>query len=87
MRFLTLIPAHDEALVIGDCLAALMADRRPDDPVVVVADRCTDDTAAIAREMGAIVLERATGRAAGPRRRPPGRARARPRALRTGTRC
>jgi hypothetical protein len=68
VRFLTLIPAHDEALVIGACLAALLADRRPDDPVVVVADRCTDETAAIARRMGAIVLERgpdaAPGRAA-----------------------
>ncbi len=57
-RFLTLVPAHDEELVIGQCLAALTADRRPDDIVLVVADRCRDATAAIARDMGALVVER-----------------------------
>lgn len=58
VRFLTLVPAHNEELVIERCLAAVMADRRPGDSVLVVADRCTDDTAAIARRMGAEVLER-----------------------------
>ena len=56
-RFLTFVPAHDEELVIGQCLAALTADRRPDDIVLVVADRCRDATAAIARDMGALVVE------------------------------
>ena len=76
-RFLVLIPAHDEERVIGACLAAIAADRRPGDHVLVVADRCTDTTAEIARAAGAPVLERGPGRAARSRRRPPGRARAR----------
>lgn len=70
VRFLVLIPAHDEALVIDRCLEAINADRRPSDQVLVVADRCTDATAAIARRFGALVLER------GPDE-PPGRAAAR----------
>jgi len=78
VRFLTLVPAHDEEAVIARGLAAIMADRRDGDPVLVVADRCTDATARIARDHGALVLERGPaeepGRAAG---RPAGRARAR----------
>jgi cellulose synthase/poly-beta-1,6-N-acetylglucosamine synthase-like glycosyltransferase len=58
VRFLVLIPAHDEALVIAEGLEAINADKRPGDRVLVVADRCTDDTAAIARALGADVLER-----------------------------
>jgi len=58
-RFLVLIPAHNEAAVIGRCLEAITADARERDQVLVVADRCTDTTAAIAREHGAHVLERA----------------------------
>jgi cellulose synthase/poly-beta-1,6-N-acetylglucosamine synthase-like glycosyltransferase len=58
VRFLVLIPAHDEALVIDRCLEAISADARACDEVLVVADRCTDATAAIARRFGARVLER-----------------------------
>jgi cellulose synthase/poly-beta-1,6-N-acetylglucosamine synthase-like glycosyltransferase len=70
VRFLVLVPAHNEEQVIGTGLAAIMADRRPLDQVLVVADRCTDRTAEIARSLGASVLER------GPDE-PPGRAAAR----------
>lgn len=70
LRFLVLIPAHNEALVIGRCLEAIGADARDGDAVLVVADRCEDDTAAIARRAGASVLER------GPEEQP-GRAAAR----------
>ena len=70
MRFLVLVPAHNEELVIGRCLEAIAAERRPGDLVMVVADRCTDATAGIARAHGAIVVER------GPRDQP-GRAAAR----------
>ena len=67
-RFLVLVPAHNEEQVISSGLAAIMADRRPGDEVLVVADRCTDATAAVARSLGAHVLERgpddAPGRAA-----------------------
>lgn len=68
VAFLILIPAHDEERVIGAGLAAVAADRRARDTVLVVADRCTDATAAVARAAGAMVLERgpdeAPGRAA-----------------------
>ena len=57
-RFLVLIPAHNEELVIGNALAAIDGERRPRDTVLVVADRCTDATAEIARSFGADVLER-----------------------------
>jgi cellulose synthase/poly-beta-1,6-N-acetylglucosamine synthase-like glycosyltransferase len=57
-RFLVLVPAHNEELSIGRCLAAIEADRRPGDRVLLVADRCTDRTAEIGRSSGAIVLER-----------------------------
>jgi cellulose synthase/poly-beta-1,6-N-acetylglucosamine synthase-like glycosyltransferase len=58
IRFLVLVPAHNEERVIGRCLEAVEADRRPSDLVLVVADRCTDATAKIARAFGASVLER-----------------------------
>jgi glycosyltransferase involved in cell wall biosynthesis len=54
-RVAVIVPAHDEGTLIGRCLASLRRalahpavaalDRR----VVVVADRCADDTAAVAR--------------------------------------
>jgi cellulose synthase/poly-beta-1,6-N-acetylglucosamine synthase-like glycosyltransferase len=68
VRFLVLVPAHNEEAVLGDALTAIAADRRPGDQTLVVADRCTDATASIARAHGALVLERkpweAPGRAA-----------------------
>ena len=57
-RFCVLIPAHNEALVIGDTLSALNRALRSGDVVIVVADRCTDSTAEIARSAGATVVER-----------------------------
>jgi cellulose synthase/poly-beta-1,6-N-acetylglucosamine synthase-like glycosyltransferase len=61
MRFLVMVPAHDEEPVIGRCLEAIAAARRERDVVLVVADRCTDATAKIARSAGALVLERGAG--------------------------
>ena len=58
LRFLVLIPAHNEAIVIGRCLEAVRADARAGDLFLIVADRCTDETAEIARQFGARVLER-----------------------------
>jgi len=59
-RFAILIPAHDEATVIGRLLESLASQVYPHDRynVFVVADNCTDATAAIARRAGAIVHER-----------------------------
>ena len=70
MRLLVLVPAHNEAVVIGRCLEAVRTDARAGDAVLVVADRCADATAEIARQFGALVLER------GPEEKP-GRAAAR----------
>lgn len=70
ISFLVLIPAHNEEKVIAHGLQAIHADRRARDSVLVVADRCTDSTAEIARAFGADVLERGE-------REPPGRAAAR----------
>jgi cellulose synthase/poly-beta-1,6-N-acetylglucosamine synthase-like glycosyltransferase len=57
-RTVVLIPAHDEEAVIGETLTQLARTLRPSDRVLVVADNCTDDTAAIARRCGAEVLQR-----------------------------
>lgn len=59
-RFAVLIPAHDEAAGIGATLAALARQEYPRDrfEVVVVADNCTDATAAVAKAGGATVYER-----------------------------
>ena len=53
-----LIPAHNEALVLGRTLQTLMPTLPPGSRVVVVADNCTDATAEIARQHGAEGVER-----------------------------
>ncbi len=54
------MPAHDEQAGIAETLLSLAAMHYPADrmTIVVVADNCTDATAAVAREHGAAVLER-----------------------------
>lgn len=52
------IPAHDEAAVIGDSVRALLDNLPASVRVLVVADNCTDETAALARAAGAEVMER-----------------------------
>jgi cellulose synthase/poly-beta-1,6-N-acetylglucosamine synthase-like glycosyltransferase len=56
--FIVLMPAHDEAAVIARAVSAVLAQLRADDRLMVIADNCTDGTAAIARGLGATVLER-----------------------------
>lgn len=53
-----LIPAHNEALVLGRTLQTLMPTLPPGSRVLVVADNCTDTTAEIARQHGAEAIER-----------------------------
>lgn len=53
-----LVPAHNEAAVIGATLVSLKAALPDDGRIVVVADNCSDGTADIVREHGAEVLER-----------------------------
>ncbi|HEX5404345.1 MAG TPA: glycosyltransferase [Pseudonocardiaceae bacterium] len=52
------VPAHDEQAVIERCLTALATGTRPGElEIVVVANACHDDTAAVAKAAGAVVLE------------------------------
>jgi cellulose synthase/poly-beta-1,6-N-acetylglucosamine synthase-like glycosyltransferase len=55
-----LMPAHDEAEVIGKTLTQLIAQLPDSNPenIVLVADNCSDNTANIARSMNVTVLER-----------------------------
>lgn len=57
-KLAVLIPAHNEAAVIADTLASLIPQLGEDDRLLVVADNCTDDTAAIATLLGSTVIER-----------------------------
>ena len=62
-RFAVLLPAHDEAVSIGRTVERLAELDYPADryTIHVVADYCTDDTAFVAREAGAVVHERSDG--------------------------
>jgi 1,2-diacylglycerol 3-beta-glucosyltransferase len=60
-RLIVLVPAHDESALIARCVRSLRDQTYPQDRyrVVVIADNCTDDTAARAAAAGAdLVLER-----------------------------
>ncbi len=57
-RVAIIVPAHDEAAGIAATLATLTPQLRRGDRLLVVADNCSDDTAAIARAAGAEVVER-----------------------------
>ena len=60
LHLAVVVPAHNEELVLGATLASLASQDYPVGCIqtVVVADNCTDGTAAIARSRGALVLER-----------------------------
>ncbi|MGL6096306.1 MAG: glycosyltransferase family 2 protein [Fimbriiglobus sp.] len=60
-RFAVLVPAHDEELGLPRTLAAIAAADYPPEllHVLVVADNCTDGTAAVARAAGVGCVERA----------------------------
>lgn len=53
-----LVPAHQEESGIAATVMALRGQLRPGDRLLVVADNCTDGTAALARAAGAEVVER-----------------------------
>jgi len=59
-RVAVVVPAHDEELSIASCVRSLLTADRADMTVTiyVIADNCTDNTATVAREAGAAVLER-----------------------------
>ena len=62
-RFVITIPAHDEASVIAATVTRLHRLDYPTDLFVIhiVADHCSDNTAALARQAGAVVHERSQG--------------------------
>ncbi|MBI5390518.1 glycosyltransferase [Candidatus Woesearchaeota archaeon] len=59
--FSIIIPAYNEASYLGRCLASIKR-LQPSHTteVIVVANGCKDDTAAVAKKQGAIVIELAT---------------------------
>ena len=62
-HFAIVIPAHNEETVLAATLESIERADYPRDRlhVVVVADRCDDGTAALARSFGAVALERRDG--------------------------
>ena len=59
-RFLVVIPAHDEESGIAATVRSCLSLEYPEGlfEVLVIADNCSDDTATIARQQGATVVER-----------------------------
>ncbi|MBQ7901807.1 MAG: glycosyltransferase [Clostridia bacterium] len=59
-RYAVLIPARNESVVIGQLIDSLKAQDYPSElvDVYVAADNCTDNTAAVAEQHGAVVYER-----------------------------
>ncbi len=59
-RFIIALPANNEETVIGNLIKSLKMQDYDKDlfDIYVIADNCTDNTAKIARENGAIVYER-----------------------------
>jgi cellulose synthase/poly-beta-1,6-N-acetylglucosamine synthase-like glycosyltransferase len=59
VRLFALVPAHNEELLIERCVRSLLASGAEEGiEVIVVADNCTDSTAAVASKAGAQVLVR-----------------------------
>ena len=59
-KFMAIIPAHNEEGVIANLINSLKAQNYPKDllDIYVIADNCTDNTAEVAKEAGAIVCKR-----------------------------
>lgn len=59
-KFMAIIPAHNEENVVLDLIDSLKKQNYPKEllDIYVIADNCTDNTAKIARDAGAIVYER-----------------------------
>ena len=59
-RFMAIIPAHNEQEVVGNLIESLKNQTYNKElyDIYVIADNCTDNTAKVAKEAGAIVLER-----------------------------
>lgn len=59
-RFMAIIPAHNEETVVANLVDSLKRQNYPKEAydIYVIADNCTDNTAEVARNAGAIVYER-----------------------------
>ena len=59
-KFMAIIPAHNEEKVVRNLIESLKEQNYPKEllDIYVIADNCTDKTAEIARDAGAIVYER-----------------------------
>ena len=57
-RIAVVIPAHDEEQGVGATIANAKTEAAPGDRILVVADNCSDGTAAAARAAGAETIER-----------------------------
>ena len=57
MKFSIIIPAHNSAPFIQQCLSSIKAQIFNDYEIIVVCDSCNDNTAEIAKSYGAIVKE------------------------------
>ena len=52
-----LIPAHNEEASLPHTIASLQSQSHPPERIIVVADNCTDNTVALARQAGVEVME------------------------------
>ena len=59
-KFMMIVPAHNEEMVIGNLIESLQGLDYPKElyDIYIIADNCTDNTAKIAKDMGAILYER-----------------------------
>lgn len=57
-RLAVVVPAHDEAALIGGTVRAILPQLLASDRLIVVADNCSDETAAVASAAGARVIVR-----------------------------
>ena len=66
-RFAAVISARNESAVIGDLIHSIKVQNYPSEliDVFVIADNCTDSTAEVAREAGAIVFPRTNDKEVG----------------------
>ena len=59
-KFMAIIPAHNEEAVVANLVESLKQQNYPKElyDIYVIADNCTDNTAKVAGEAGAIVMKR-----------------------------
>ena len=56
IKLAVIVPAHNEAMVVGRCVRSILASAEPDVTVYVIAHNCTDSTADRAQAAGAHVF-------------------------------